>query len=149
MRYLKLFEDLKNSEFYSELTNDEYGERMWKQRGTGNTYSGIEIPNYCFIEVSKLLKRRGYLLRKLDTLMECTVDIKGLGRCYLSIEMIEDMWFLIRANYHDGKFWENKYFICDQIDGLLKFLEGKTIDNSKLHEGASYDGYERAMYKIK
>ena len=75
--------------------------------------------------------------------MECTVDIKDLGRCYLSIEMIEDMWFVIRVNYHDGEFWKNKYFLCDQIDGLLKFLEGKTIDNSKLHEGASYDGYER------
>jgi len=141
MRYLKLFEDLNNSEYYSELTNDEYVDRMWKQRNTGNIFSGIEIPDYCFTEVSKILRKKRYLLRKLDTLMECTVYIEGLGRCCLSIELLEDEWFVVRVNYHDGEFWSNKYFICDQIDGLLKFIDDKTIDNSKLHE--SIDGYER------
>lgn len=71
------------------------------------------------VKAIKLLKKsfnRLDIVKKYESLL---IQYDKFGSsCDLQISFIDDSYFLVITAQHHG----NKYYICDEIDGLLQFL---------------------------
>jgi hypothetical protein len=138
MKYLISYKDiiLENTELPRSFFNDLMESRKEYYRPIDNTTWTKYVSNR--IEVTDLFQKiDNMIIRKLDSKLINYVKIKKSQNDYriivsgdifkprfkgidFGIDIIDDEWFLIHLNGGDGGYI---FFICDQFEGLEKFIE--------------------------
>jgi hypothetical protein len=116
----KILESITNTdEFYKEVTEDEF-DGLCDKGDDGEYYANlVQFDDVYYEKISELLKER------------YTIELYFIGHLvrYTRIEYVcdiiqcNDEWFCVDLSK------EEKLFICDQFEGLLKLLKDKEIIN--------------------
>jgi hypothetical protein len=119
MRYLKNFESVSNDEYYKEIDVDEYN-------SINNTFNRLEMVRFSESEASKLKELFGNNALVNYDLLQISKQFKGKKDTPIFfIKKGYDDWFLVHMYYPSKKVkWKftGQFWVCDQFDGLLKFL---------------------------
>ncbi len=125
MIYLKKFNE-NNNIYYQQIDHTEYqnlmgleGARLGKNRESMTSDDKYKIDN--LLEPSNIEYQFDYpIISGSHHLM-----IK-LDNAFIYINKVKDEWFLVAYIYNDRI--QSKSYKCDQLDGLLKFLEDEISD---------------------
>ena len=112
MRYLKLFEDRSDLDYY-KISHSEWSDLVRDRID----YSDVEIKS-----IESILGRTQLISYTSDSLKM----MYGRGRYrYISIAVLPDEWYVIS----DGMGW---YYKCDQIRGLLGCLKAIIVSHQDI-----------------
>lgn len=138
MRYIKLFEGIGNNDYYQILTDDNPWAVISTERDVVNfSKNNIKLLSDLFTSKFKDIKidckgGKGKVIPFDVTIYRPSKTI--------SIEMIqyEDDWFGVlisptSINPRTQKIDDEVFAKCDQIDGVIKFLQDYKILNKKYH----------------
>lgn len=103
---IKLFEEYNNSEYYWKISRNEYPEPD----------KIISISSDAIKFVKKIYDKSKFLTAKVEhTYGRKYISIWTYDRCIMTIIELPDEWFYISKAGH-------KYYKCDQLEGLKKFI---------------------------
>ena len=125
--YIKLFENFLGTQplaAYSELdpidfNNKIYSERPNLEKMEAFTDSEVKLVGECLpkfdIQLSKLVDRE----QSLDCILVCDHFTNRKLICNVTIIKFKDDWYYVRTM----KYSDNKFYECDQLDGLKELLD--------------------------
>lgn len=142
MIHIKLFEGFSTEDFYTPLEADDYYVKV--KESIPFTRKDIKYLTYLFysfysyfivISVPRLSTNNSIydhstLVSKEDMSVDMFDNVKEIvsytspSKKGFSILALGDDYFTINIGSQDGS---NKYYLCDQMDGLLKVLKDKEV----------------------
>lgn len=137
MKHIKLFEGFSTEDFYTPLEADDYYDKVKENIPfarkdikylTSLFYSFysyfivISVPNRIY-DHSTLVSKEDISVDMFDNVKEI-VSYTSPSKKGFSIVALSDDYFTINIGSQDGS---NKYYLCDQMDGLLKVLKDKEV----------------------
>ena len=122
---IKLWESFSN--YYQEIDSIEY-ENLYSNKPFDIRENKLYFSNY---EINYLKDLRievwrgdeGVIKGNIERVWECRFSDSNY---YNSICKLDDEWFLFYSMFHNGQLI-NRYWKCDQWDGLLKLLKSRRI----------------------
>ena len=143
MIHIKLFEGFSTEDFYTPLEADDYYDKVRQSIPfarkdikylTSLFYSFysyfivISVPrlttNNKIYDHSTLVSKEDISVDMFDNVKEI-VSYTSPSKKGFSIVALSDDYFTINIGSQDGS--SNKYYLCDQMDGLLKKLKDKEV----------------------
>lgn len=117
MKYLKYYE-YNSNKFYNEITIDEYN-NLYKR------YNGHSIEPFTKTEKDTLKDKFNLNFKCYTNLLyiDTISNSSSLTNYNVIVCKSYDDWFLVEWYIKRNNI---KYFICDQFDGLLNFIENIT-----------------------
>lgn len=113
MKKIKRFNESIKESGFSEITQQEFNE-------LNKRYKSINFPTEAISSIHKLIKNPDYAINHHQLTIIKTTNKFG-DRIRYHISSKEDEWFVI-FDQTSTHFW-----ICDQIEGLINFLESKNM----------------------
>lgn len=119
MRYLKRFNESigDNNEYYKEISSSEWQRSAIENQSVSIEHKSVKLLNEWFYKRFNIVKSGQYY------------NIRR-GAKIRSYAQINDLVNFIAHEYSDEYFYvsiknnlEVRYFICDQIDGVIKLLD--------------------------
>jgi hypothetical protein len=134
MIHLKKFNESSNDEYFTEISEQEWA-KLWieiTQHGPNRSLT-IEIPEReadIILDYLRKKKEEGKIKniwhRPYTASWVKTIEANFVGgRTDILIELVEDEWYLVKFNDGMGLWRVDKFYKCDQLEGLLKFLDTK------------------------
>jgi len=135
MIHIKLFEGFSTEDFYTPLEADDYYVKVKESIPFIRkdikylTFLFYSFYSY-FIVISVPSSLHQYLVSKEDMSVDMFDNVKEIvsytspSKKGFSIVALGDDYFTINIGSQDGS---NKYYLCDQMDGLLKVLKDKEV----------------------
>lgn len=127
--YIKLFEDFRNGEYYTQLSHDDMTNFVNKK----TLLDAIPLSNKKKDKIlSKLVDNNkygwkveeryiwGYIPSNSCEYICNKLEIPNVA-LMLSISEYDDEWYLVSLESNSGRYI--RYYKCDQLEGLIKFLE--------------------------
>ena len=132
MKHLKLFENFTvEKDLFTEITEEEYEER--------NTDSDKFDTNSQILKYLNVLKSKYNSYLEADSMIVDIIEKRrdgtnGDNKLELTINLTDDDWFIVRMEEYewagswrgrevDDYYTEPSYWKCDQIEGLIAFID--------------------------
>ena len=134
MKHLKLFENFTvEKDLFTEITEEEYEER--------NTDSDKFDTNSQILKYLNVLKSKYNSYLEADSMIVDIIEKRrdgtnGDNKLELTINLTDDDWFIVRMEEYEYEWtgsWrgrevyddytEPSYWKCDQIEGLIAFID--------------------------
>lgn len=149
MRHIKKFSfneerfinESKSEPMYYGISAEEFNEVRFKNLRTviGDMVNDIinnGLDPFTINEIEKIGKRLKTTWSKMSILSKSSIDIQssigsdiiGYYTNLFRIHKLRDEWFVIKKKNYKN---EEYYYKCDQIDGLMEFLEDEGVVNLK------------------